>query len=141
MKSPGEQEVHMVSTYADIDLVWPYPLVRLDKLTIKHRGNDHARLYFTGIIEQEQAQNYIQRVSNTDEVVVKFGRDRDILFSGRIENAELQASQGVHYVTVEAVSFTANMDIVKHSQLKHQNSDCSYQENIIQFPHRYDLPL
>ncbi|RTQ92861.1 DUF6531 domain-containing protein [Lysinibacillus telephonicus] len=127
MKSPGEQEVHMVSTYADIDLVWPYPLVRLDKLTIKHRGNDHARLYFTGIIEQEQAQNYIQRVSNTDEVVVKFGRDRDILFSGRIENAELQASQGVHYVTVEAVSFTANMDIVKRSR-SFQDASMTYEQ-------------
>ncbi|MCH1624645.1 RHS repeat-associated core domain-containing protein [Fredinandcohnia quinoae] len=127
MNSQGEQGVHMVSTYVDIELVWPYPLVRLDKLTIKHSGNDHARLYFTGIIAEEQAQNYIQQVSHTDEVVVKFGKDKDILFSGRIENAELQASQGVHYVTVDAVSFTANMDIVKRSR-SFQDASMTYEQ-------------
>ncbi len=116
MKSLEEKEVHMISTYEDLVLEWPYPLIHLDKLTIKHKGNDHARLYFTGMIAEEQAQKYIQRVNHTDEVVVKFGRDSAILFSGRIENAELQASQGVHYVSVEAVSFTANMDIAKRSR-------------------------
>jgi len=116
MKSLEEKEVHMVSTYEDLVLEWPYPLIHLDKLTIKHKANDHARLYFTGMIAEEQAQKYIQRVNQTDEVVVKFGRDNAVLFSGRIENAELQASQGVHYVSVEAVSFTANMDIAKRSR-------------------------
>ncbi|MET4561964.1 RHS repeat-associated protein [Lysinibacillus parviboronicapiens] len=116
MKSLEENKVHMISTYEDLVLEWPYSLIHLDKLTIKHKGNDHAKLYFTGMIAEEQAQKYIQRVSHTDEVVVKFGRERDILFSGRIENAELQASQGVHYVSVEAVSFTANMDIEKRSR-------------------------
>lgn len=121
----GEKEGHIVSTYEDIELVWPYPLIHLDKLTIKHKGNDHARLYFTGMIAEEQAQKYIQQVSHTDEVVVKFGRDKDILFSGRIENAELQASQGVHYVSVEAISFTANMDIEKRSR-SFQDANMTY---------------
>ncbi|MFJ8460749.1 RHS repeat-associated core domain-containing protein [Lysinibacillus xylanilyticus] len=120
-----EKEGHIVSTYEDIELVWPYPLIHLDKLTIKHKGNDHARLYFTGMIAEEQAQKYIQQVSHTDEVVVKFGRDKDILFSGRIENAELQASQGVHYVSVEAISFTANMDIEKRSR-SFQDANMTY---------------
>ncbi|QPQ30160.1 DUF6531 domain-containing protein [Lysinibacillus sp. JNUCC 51] len=125
MKSLEEKEVHMVSTYEDLVLEWPYPLIHLDKLTIKHKGNDHARLYFTGMIAEEQAQKYIQRVNHTDEVVVKFGRDSAILFSGRIENAELQASQGVHYVSVEAVSFTANMDIAKRSR-SFQDANMTY---------------
>ncbi|MEG0260436.1 MAG: DUF6531 domain-containing protein, partial [Lysinibacillus sp.] len=129
MKSLEEKEVNIVSTYEDIELVWPYTLIHLDKLTIKHRGNDHARLYFTGMIAEEQAQKYIQQVSHTDEVVVKFGRGRDILFSGRIENAELQASQGVHYVSVEAVSFTANMDIMKRSR-SFQDANMTYVELI-----------
>ncbi|WP_053486142.1 DUF6531 domain-containing protein [Lysinibacillus sp. FJAT-14745] len=125
MKSLEENEVHMISTYEDLVLEWPYPLIHLDKLTIKHKGNDHARLYFTGMIAEEQAQKYIQRVNHTDEVVVKFGQDSAILFSGRIENAELQASQGVHYVSVEAVSFTANMDIAKRSR-SFQDANMTY---------------
>ena len=125
MKSLEEKEVHTVSTYEDLVLEWPYPLIHLDKLTIKHKANDHARLYFTGMIAEEQAQKYIQRVNQTDEVVVKFGRDSAILFSGRIENAELQASQGVHYVSVEAVSFTANMDIAKRSR-SFQDANMTY---------------
>ncbi len=125
MKSLEENKVHMISTYEDLVLEWPYPLIHLDKLTIKHKGNDHAKLYFTGMIAEEQAQKYIQRVSHTDEVVVRFGRERDILFSGRIENAELQASQGVHYVSVEAVSFTANMDIEKRSR-SFQDANMTY---------------
>ncbi|ERI10664.1 DUF6531 domain-containing protein [Aneurinibacillus aneurinilyticus] len=129
MKSLGGKEVNIVSTYEDLVLEWPYPLIHLDKLTIKHKGNDHARLYFTGMIAEEQAQKYIQRVSHTDEVVVKFGREQDILFSGRIENAELQAAQGVHYVSVEAVSFTANMDIEKRSR-SFQDVNMTYVELI-----------
>ncbi|OXS70189.1 hypothetical protein B1B04_18655 [Lysinibacillus sp. KCTC 33748] len=125
MKSLEEKEVHMVSTYEDLVLEWPYPLIHLDKLTIKHKGNDHARLYFTGMIAEEQAQKYIQRVNHTDEVVVKFGKESAILFSGRIENAELQASQGVHYVSVEAVSFTADMDIAKRSR-SFQDANMTY---------------
>ncbi|MFJ7888352.1 DUF6531 domain-containing protein [Lysinibacillus xylanilyticus] len=125
MKSLEEKEVHMISTYEDLVLEWPYSLIHLDKLTIKHKANDHARLYFTGMIAEEQAQKYIQRVNHTDEVVVKFGRDSAILFSGRIENAELQASQGVHYVSVEAVSFTADMDIAKRSR-SFQDANMTY---------------
>ncbi|MGE7912651.1 DUF6531 domain-containing protein [Lysinibacillus xylanilyticus] len=125
MKSLEEKEVHMISTYEDLVLEWPYSLIHLDKLTIKHKANDHARLYFTGMIAEEQAQKYIQRVNHTDEVVVKFGRESAILFSGRIENAELQASQGVHYVSVEAVSFTANMDIAKRSR-SFQDANMTY---------------
>ena len=70
MTTLEKKEVHMISTYEDLVLEWPYPLIHLDKLTIKHKGNDHARLYFTGMIAEEQAQKYIQRVSHTDEVVV-----------------------------------------------------------------------
>ncbi|MEQ6355745.1 hypothetical protein ABNX05_14045, partial [Lysinibacillus sp. M3] len=70
MKSLEEKEVHTVSTYEDLVLEWPYPLIHLNKLTIKHKANDHARLYFTGMIAEEQAQKYIQRVNQTDEVVV-----------------------------------------------------------------------
>ncbi|HBT72968.1 MAG TPA: hypothetical protein DEB37_12180, partial [Lysinibacillus sp.] len=138
MKALGEKEVHMISTYEDLVVEWPYPLIHLDKLTIKHKGNDHARLSFTGMIAEEQAQKYIQRVSHTDEIVVKFGRDKSILFSGRIENAELQASQGVHTVTVEAVSFTANLDIEKRSR-SFQDANMTYVElmdNIVEvYPH------
>ncbi|CAM5263841.1 Putative deoxyribonuclease RhsA OS=Lysinibacillus sphaericus OX=1421 GN=rhsA_1 PE=4 SV=1 [Lysinibacillus sphaericus] len=78
------------------------------------------------MIAEEQAQKYIQRVSHSDEVVVKFGRQQDILFSGRIENAELQAAQGVHYVYVEAVSFTANMDVEKRSR-SFQDANMTYE--------------
>ncbi|WP_445477719.1 RHS repeat-associated core domain-containing protein [Lysinibacillus irui] len=138
MTTLEKKEVHMISTYEDLVLEWPYPLIHLDKLTIKHKGNDHARLYFTGMIAEEQAQKYIQRVSHTDEVVVKFGREQGILFSGRIENAELQAVQGVHYVLVEAVSFTANMDIEKRSR-SFQDANMTYVELMNQivgaYPH------
>ncbi|CAM5203397.1 hypothetical protein LSPH26S_03192 [Lysinibacillus sphaericus] len=125
MKTLGEKEVNKITTYEDLVLEWPYPLIHINKLTIKHQGNDHARLSFTGMIAEEQAQKYIQRVSHSDEVVVKFGRQQDILFSGRIENAELQAAQGVHYVYVEAVSFTANMDVEKRSR-SFQDANMTY---------------
>ncbi|MEC1180000.1 RHS repeat-associated core domain-containing protein [Metasolibacillus meyeri] len=108
--------MHKISTYEDIELLWPYPLIHLSKLTVQQKGNDHARLFFTGMIAEEQAQRYIQQVSHTDEVVVKFGQHQSILFSGRVEQAELQVVQGIHYIAVEAISFTADMDIAKRSR-------------------------
>ena len=37
MTTLEKKEVHMISTYEDLVLEWPYPLIHLDKLTIKHK--------------------------------------------------------------------------------------------------------
>lgn len=94
--------------------VLPYELNHLLELKISKKINDHARLYFTGIVPEEAKDSYVQMTKCQTQVQVNEvdeNGDSLIAFKGIILNIEVKAVNGIYYIKAEAVSNTYNMDI------------------------------
>ncbi|MFA4136150.1 MULTISPECIES: late control protein [unclassified Brevibacillus] len=102
-----------VMTYQDIQIVWSYGTIRLDRLEFVHQTGEHARLHFTGIVPEEKEDEIIHRASSHDviELCQKVGKQKKSIFIGRLHHVEIKVVRDVHYVTVEAVSHTYAMDV------------------------------
>jgi len=102
-----------VMTYQDIQIVWSYGTIRLDRLEFVHQTGEHAKLRFTGIVPEEKEDEIIHRASSHDviELCQKVGKQKKSIFIGRLHHVEIKVVRDVHYVTVEAVSHTYAMDM------------------------------
>ncbi|GIP59577.1 contractile injection system protein, VgrG/Pvc8 family [Paenibacillus woosongensis] len=128
-----------VVTYNHIE-VMPYNLIRLQDIKIVKKVNDHARLSFTGIIEEERKDHYIK--ASDDETQVKvFITDnagkREPIFRGIALDVEVKIVNGIHYITVEAVSHTYQLDVKRRSR-SFQNPKLTYKELIQSIVSQYD---
>ncbi|WP_185746402.1 late control protein [Brevibacillus sp. AG162] len=102
-----------VMTYQDIQIVWSYGTIRLDRLEFVHQTGEHAKLRFTGIVPEEKEDEIIHRASSHDviELCQKVGKQKKSIFIGRLHHVEIKVVRDVHYLTVEAVSHTYAMDM------------------------------
>ncbi|WP_254612884.1 CdiA family toxin C-terminal domain-containing protein [Brevibacillus sp. HB1.1] len=102
-----------VMTYQDIQIVWSYGTIRLDRLEFVHQTGEHAKLRFTGIVPEEKEDEIIHRASSQDviELCQKVGKQKKSIFIGRLHHVEIKVVRDVHYLTVEAVSHTYAMDM------------------------------
>lgn len=114
-------------TYGHIEIM-PYEFVRLHELKILKTINDHARMIFTGIISEKKRELYV-RASDEETQVKAFVTDkngnRQPLFRGIALDVEEKVVHGVHYLTVEAISHTYELDIKRH-QRSFQNPKLTY---------------
>ncbi|KAF6628814.1 hypothetical protein H6F38_20095 [Paenibacillus sp. EKM208P] len=116
-----------IVTYGHIEIM-PYEFVRLHELKILKTVNDHARMICTGIISEKKRELYV-RASDEETQVKAFVTDkngnRQPLFRGIALDVEEKVVHGVHYLTVEAISHTYELDIKRH-QRSFQNPKLTY---------------
>lgn len=116
-----------IVTYGHIEIM-PYEFVRLHELKILKTVNDHARMICTGIISEKKRELYV-RASDEETQVKAFVTDkngnRQPLFRGIALDVEEKVVHGVHYLTVEAISHTYELDIKRH-QRSFQNPNLTY---------------
>ncbi|WP_458121836.1 hypothetical protein [Paenibacillus sp. Z6-24] len=116
-----------VVTYDQIEIM-PYKLVRLHDFKVTKTVNDHARMTFTGIIDEKKRELYVQ-ASDEDTQIKAFIKDeagnRHPIFRGIAMEVEEHVVNGVHYLTVEAISHTYELDIKRHKR-SFQNPGLSY---------------
>ncbi|WP_342436449.1 hypothetical protein NSS79_24220 [Paenibacillus sp. FSL L8-0436] len=114
-------------TYGQIEIM-PYNFVRLHELKITKTVNEHARMICTGIISENNRELYI-RASDDKTQVKAFITDqngkRHPLFRGLALNVEEKVVNGVHYLNVEAISHTYELDIKRHKR-SFQNPRLTY---------------
>lgn len=55
-------------TYGDIHVHWPYGKIRLDKLELIQQAGAHARLSFSGWVDEEWEETIIQKAGSHDRV-------------------------------------------------------------------------
>lgn len=128
-----------VVTYNHIE-VMPYNLIRLQDIKIVKKVNDHARLSFAGIIEEDRKDHYIKASDDETQVKVFITDDagnRQPIFRGIALDVEVKIVNGVHYILVEAVSHTYQLDVKRRSR-SFQNPKLTYKELIQSIVSQYD---
>ncbi|MCI1696981.1 phage baseplate assembly protein V, partial [Aneurinibacillus aneurinilyticus] len=118
--------------YENIQLLSPYGVQSLNELTIIKTVQDHARLYVTGIIPEEQQAACIETASSADTVTVNETENGSVvrtLFNGLVANLGIKVVRGIHYIELEAISHTHTLD-VKQKSRSFQNKDMRYTEMI-----------
>ncbi|AMA73477.1 hypothetical protein ACH33_11830 [Aneurinibacillus sp. XH2] len=124
--------MEMRAGYGNVELISPYEVQRLNEIKIVKTVNDHAKLYVTGIIPEEQQDFYIEMANSTDTVKVnqvENGRIVRPLFSGQVSHIEIKAVRGIYYIELEARSHTCRMDVKRKSR-SFQNKDMLYTDLI-----------
>lgn len=108
--------------------VSPFELVSLQKLSITKQMNEHARMKFTGIVDEEKKDSYV-RLSGSDTLVeisqVDEERGTSVLFSGLILSVSVTANGGVYTLEVEGISHTHDLDVRRKSR-SFQNHSMTY---------------
>ncbi|HEY8462938.1 MAG TPA: phage baseplate assembly protein V [Bacillota bacterium] len=98
--------------YENLEILSPYPIQQLTELKITRRINCHTKVYYSGIIPEEQQDHYIRTASCKDSLVINqksAGKTRP-LFKGRVSAIGVKAVQGVYYLEVEGHSATKELD-------------------------------
>jgi phage baseplate assembly protein gpV len=118
--------------YGNLQLILPYKVQSLSEMTIIKTVQDHARLYVTGIIPEEQQDICIETASSTDTVKVNQVENGSVvrtLFSGLVSRIGIKVVRGIYYFELEAMSHTCKMDR-KRKRKSFQNKDMLYTEMI-----------
>lgn len=97
----------------------PYELNHLLELKIVRKINEHASLYFTGIVPEEQKDNYVQmtkaktkiEINQVDEIAGTIP-----LFKGIVVDIKIKAVREIYYIEVHALSHTYEMDVMIKSR-------------------------
>ncbi len=122
---------HLIG-YGNIQLISPYEVKSLSEMAIVKTVQDHARLYVTGIIPEEQQDVYIETASSTDTVKVNEVENGSVvrtLFSGLVSRIGIKVVRGIYYIELEAMSHTCKIDS-KRKRKSFQNKDMRYTEMI-----------
>lgn len=110
--------------------VKPFNLNSLTKLKIVRKFNDHARLWLTGIIPEEEKDRYVLdtgaqtpvEVSQTDYIGTT-----TVIFKVFVQNINVRSVHGVYYLEVEAASATILLDLQRRSR-SFQNTAVTYSD-------------
>ncbi|MBC2325871.1 contractile injection system protein, VgrG/Pvc8 family [Listeria booriae] len=113
--------------------IFPYVYQNLLEFEVRQEGiNEHSTLYFKAVIDEEKQEQYMAQTLDTTKLVVA-KREEDgsqtMLFQGIVLDAQIRNVQGVYYLTVEGISHSYSLDIVKKNR-SFQNAVMPYEELI-----------
>ncbi|OOM13966.1 phage tail protein [Clostridium saccharobutylicum] len=118
-----------VFEYGDI-IISPYKFTRINEIKIIRELNQHAKLYISGIISDENIDEYVEKANGDERIEISVKDDKDNiidLFQGVVTNIGIIARENVRCLKVEALSQTFLMDIEKKSRT-FQNEDYTYDD-------------
>lgn len=116
-------------TQGDI-LIAPYKFQKITRLKVTRELNEHAKLYISGIIDEENADKYVETADAEASISMSVKDDKNSvtnIFQGVVTNIQVNANKDVRTLEIEALSRTFLMDIKKKSRT-FQNENSSYGE-------------
>lgn len=116
-------------TQGDI-LIAPYKFQKITRLKVTRELNEHAKLYISGIIDEENADKYVETADAESSISMSVKDDKNSVtnvFQGVVTNIQVNANKDVRTLEIEALSRTFLMDIKKKSRT-FQNESSSYGE-------------
>jgi hypothetical protein len=119
--------------------ILPIKLEQLIEFKLTRRINEHARLYFSGIIADDYKDRHIHDIS--PETIVEVNQLDDDkrktpLFKGLVAHLEIKTVRDIYYIYVEAVSVTQKLDLKMKSR-SFQNQNMTYEDLIKQVVQEY----
>ncbi|MGM1019191.1 MAG: phage baseplate assembly protein V [Bacillota bacterium] len=108
-------KVQETSGYRHVELLSKVPLQTMTDIRIERRLGDHVRLVVSGIVPEEKQERFMELESEAGPVEV-IERDKDgqrlrTLFHGQMTRITLKRVHGIHYVQLEAISHTIQLDV------------------------------
>ncbi|MCL2611009.1 MAG: hypothetical protein FWE02_04955, partial [Defluviitaleaceae bacterium] len=100
--------------YRDIKIISPYEILSLHKLEIVACTNEHVKLSYTAVISEDKKDEYVTGSKHTDKIEIRQVQDGNFirtLFIGQLYDIAVNARNNKYYLTVEAISYTYDMDI------------------------------
>jgi len=116
-------------TQGDI-LIAPYKFQKITKLKITREVNEHAKLYISGIIDEENADKYVETADADTNIALSVKDDKNSVthvFQGVVTNIQVNVNRDVRTLEIEALSRTFLMDISKKSRT-FQNESSGYKD-------------
>ncbi|MCB2343277.1 contractile injection system protein, VgrG/Pvc8 family, partial [Clostridium estertheticum] len=116
-------------TQGDI-LIAPYEFQKILKLKVTRDLNEHAKLYISGIIDEENIDKYVETSDEKSSITISLKDDKDAVtdvFQGVVTNIQVNANKDVRTLEIEALSRTFLMDIKKKTRT-FQDKNSSYGE-------------
>lgn len=118
-----------VYTYGDISIS-PYKFEKITKLKLIQEINEHAKLQLSGIISDENTDEYVESAGENEIIKVSVEDDDGNtinLFEGIVINISIDVRNNVRTLEIEALSQTFLMDI-KKSNGTFQNEEFTYED-------------
>lgn len=116
-----------VYTQGDI-LIEPYKFQKITSLKVIRELNEHAKLYVSGIIDEENVDKYVETADADASISISLKDDKNAvtnIFQGVVASIQVNANNDVRTLEIEALSRTFLMDIKKKSR-SFQNENSSY---------------
>ncbi|NFI04074.1 phage tail protein [Clostridium botulinum] len=114
-------------TQGDI-LIEPYKFQKITKLKIIRELNEHAKLYISGIIDDESADKYVETADAESSIKISLKDNNGTainVFEGIVTKIGINATNNVRTLEVEALSNTFLLDIKKKNRT-FQNENYTY---------------
>ncbi|OAB36090.1 hypothetical protein PGLA_21130 [Paenibacillus glacialis] len=107
----------------------PFEILHLQNIRITKGINEHSKLTFSAIISEEKRDGYVTK-TNAETFIKVLIQDHDGerehgLFTGLVTKIRVNASRGVYYLNIEAISHSYLLDI-KRKKRSFQNPNILY---------------
>ncbi|WP_051290032.1 EndoU domain-containing protein [Paenibacillus massiliensis] len=118
-----------------LELSAPFALQRISDMRMSRPLHDHARLFLTGIVDEEQQERVLEQARADQPLILTLrgeeGQPARTLFHGELQQVRMSMVRGVHTVELEAVSHTYQLDVRPRTR-SFQDSKMTYAELIRQ---------
>ncbi|KNY30468.1 contractile injection system protein, VgrG/Pvc8 family [Pseudobacteroides cellulosolvens] len=114
--------------YGNVKIKSPYEIKTILNLRMEKSINDHAKIYISGIISDENKAKYVEQATIKDVIEVTQTDDNSAttkLFKGIVTEIQIKAARGVYYIDIVGASSTFNMDI-KLKRRSFQDKNMAY---------------
>lgn len=128
-----------VYTQGDI-LVEPFDFQKIIDLSIISELNEHTKFSISGIISDENVDEYVENTGANETIKVSIRDDEDnttTLFEGIVTKIGIRADNNVRNLEIEALSKTFLLDIRKNSA-SYQKEEYTYSDIFEQINNEYD---
>ena len=104
------------------------PFIRIDKMELHAKVNEHVSMQIWGILEKESALNIIKK-NMKNEMVRVILPDGQVYFAGLIIELEVKAQSGLFQVYMTCISATFLLDVYSYDR-SYQDVEQSYKDVI-----------
>lgn len=118
-----------------LELSAPFALQRISDMRMSRPLHDHARLFLTGMVDEEQQGRVLEQARADQPLILTLrgeeGQPARTLFHGELQQVRMSMVRGVYTVELEAVSHTYQLDVRPRTR-SFQDSQMTYAELIRQ---------
>lgn len=105
-----------VTTYEHLQAL-PFQFVSLQEVKLTKKINEHAKLYLTAIVPEEQKDEYVKMTESSPHIELnQIDQEGNPipLFKGIIQSIQVRMVRDIYYLELEAASYTYYLDLKKN---------------------------